>query len=94
MCDTCNLCILLCNALCRINYHNDDIGTLYCCNSTNDTITLKILVNLALAAKTCCVNKDILAAISLKRRINGITCCSCNVRYNHTLLAYKTVYDR
>ena len=50
--NTCDLCILLCDALFCINYNNDYIRTVYCCYSTDDTVALQVFFDLILTAQS------------------------------------------
>ena len=91
---SCNLGILLCHTFRRINYYNDNIGSLYCCNCTNYTVPLNILFDLALSSKSGCINKDIFFSIILNICVYCISCSTCNIGYNNTVLLRKSVDKR
>ena len=89
-----NLRILFCDTFCRIDHHKDNIGTLYCTYSTDDTITLQFFLDLILSTKTCCVDKNVFLSVMHDLCINRISCCTCDIGYNYAVLTKQTVYDR
>ena len=73
--NTCDLCILLCDALFCINYNNDYIRTVYCCYSTDDTVALQVFFDLILGNT---IVDDLC--------IYCISGGSCNIGNDHTVL--------
>ena len=91
MCDPGDLGILLCHALGRIDHHDHNICLFYGSNSANDTKSLQFFLDLALAAQSCRVDKDIFLAMELDLGIDRISGGSCHIGNNHTVLAHQTV---
>ena len=94
MCDSCDLGILLSYSFCRIDHNQDHIRSFYCRNCTNNTVALQFLFDLILTAKSCCINEYILFSIVHYFRVNGISCSSGNIGYDHTVFSDQTVDDR
>ena len=94
MCNTGNLGILLRNTFCRIYDKNHHIRSFHRSNGTDNTVTFQFFLNFALTAKSRSIDKDILPAVINNRRINGISCCSCNIRNNHALFADHLINNR
>ena len=91
MCDSGDLSILLSDTLCRIDHDHDNMCTLYCCHSTDHAVTLDLFFDLAFAAESCGVDKDVFFALPFDFGIDGISCSSCNIGYDHTVLTKQTV---
>ena len=94
MCNSCNLCILFCHTLVGIDNNNDNIGSLHCGNSTNNTISFQFLFNFTFSAKSCCIYKYVILPIIVYCGINGISCSSCNIRYNHSIFPKQFIDNR
>ena len=93
MCDTCNLGILLCNSLRSIDHNNYHICTLHCSYCTDNAVTLDLFFYFAFTAKSCCIDKYIILMIPCNLGINGITCGSCDIGYDHSLLTKKFINE-
>ena len=92
--NTCDLCILLCDALFCINYNNDYIRTVYCCYSTDDTVALQVFFDLILTAQSCCIDKHIFLSVVPDIRIDCITGRTCNIGHDHAVLLCQFIDQR
>ena len=92
--DSRDLCILLGNSLGSIDHNYDHICTLYSCYCTDNTVALDLFFYFSFTAKSCSINKYIILIVPGNLGINGITCSSRNVGYDHTLLTKKFVDQR
>ena len=82
--DTCDLCVLLCDAFFCINHNNDHISTFYCRYRT-DAVAFQIFFNLILTAESCCINKYIRNTVVDDLRIYCVSSGSCNIGNDHTV---------
>ena len=94
MCNSGDLGILFGNTLCRIDHDHDNMCTLYCGHSTDHAVTLDLFFDLAFAAKSGGIDEDVFLALPFDLGINSISCGSCDIGHDHTILAEKPVDKR
>ena len=76
-----------------VNHHQNNICSFYRGYGPDNTVPFQLFLDLALSAKTCCINEYILFSVMNNLRINSIPCCPCNIRYNDTVLPEKFIDD-
>lgn len=91
---TCNLGILFCNALCRINHNNAHITAFNSHFCTDNTVFFDIIIDFALTAKSCGIGKVELSVLIFNKRINCVTGCACYIGHNTAFLVCDFVYKR
>ena len=91
---TSNLCVLICNAFLSVYKKNCNITAFNSCNSSNNTKSLYLILNLTLTTKTSRIYKDILTTISLNLRIYSISGSTSNIRYNESICSKELVNKR
>ena len=92
--DSCDLGILFCNSLGSIDHNNDHVCTLYSGYCTDHAVTLDLFFYLTFTAKSCCIDKYIIPVVPCNFCVNGITCGSCDIGYDHSLLTKKFINER
>ena len=91
---TSNLCVLICNAFLSVYKKNCNITAFNSCNSSNNTKSLYLILNLTLTTKTSRIYKDILTTIPLNLRIYSISGSTSNIRYNESICSKELVNKR
>ena len=94
MSNTCDLRILLCNTLRRIDHYDNNIRTFYSSYCTDHTVSLNFLFHFTFTAKSGCINKNIIFTLPLHSGVYCISCSSGNVGNDHTVFSQKFIYQR
>ncbi len=89
--DTCDLGVLLCNALGGIDQKNNDICALYGRYCTDDAVPLQLLFDLVFLSKACGIDENIFISIVHDRGIDRIARRSGDVGYDDTVRAQQFV---
>ena len=94
MCNAGDLGILLSHTLDRINHNNNDIRTFHRRNSTDDTVSLNLFLDLVLSSEPRRINKHIFLSVVTDIRIDCISCRTRNIGNDHTILLRKLINKR
>ena len=84
-------CISLCDSLGRVDQHETDIRAIHGRDGTNDGVTLDIIVDLSLPAKTRRIDEGIFLSVMHDLRIDRVTGRAGNVGDDHAVLAQQLI---
>ena len=88
---SCDLRVLIGHAVARVDHDHANVRPFNGKLGTHDREFLHPFIHLGSAADAGRVNKDVLALVVFKGRVDGVACRSRHVADDHALLAQDTV---
>ena len=89
-----NLCILLRHSFCRIDNHKHYVCSFHGCYRTDNTVAFQFFFDFILSAKSCRINKNIFFSVMKNFSINGVSCCSRDIRDDYSILSEQFIDNR
>ncbi|MPN36471.1 hypothetical protein SDC9_183980 [bioreactor metagenome] len=89
-----NFFVLLLDALFRIQHDHNDIRTLNCADGTHDAVFFRRFVDLAFFPDSGCIDHPEFCAFFInEHRIDSVTGCACNIRYDYALFSQNGIHQ-
>ena len=89
-----DLGVLLGDPFLGVDHEDRDIRSLHRADRAHDHIALQVLFDLVLAPEACSINEDVLLAVMLYARVDGVAGRSRDVRDDQPVLSDQPVYNR